>query len=294
MRPVNKAYYAGFTVLIVLLLGFAWVYRQSIMSQLNTQIRGQFTVAERLDQFGTSATQRLQVYFQQANLDFPPPKIALLAFKDSKQLQLYAPNKQGAWQWVHTYPIQAASGGLGPKLREGDKQVPEGLYQVELLNPNSLFHVSLRLNYPNAFDKQMAALDGREQLGGDIMIHGKAKSIGCLAMGDPAAEEYPQGTGLVFQRAGRGEPSRKTDKNRFHAIAFQVEQAFPKDGGEVQAGLANGQNRQGGLGMNLGFQNGVPGKRRDGRRNFQRNVRLMKQALRDFGMTRWNKERDGF
>ena len=189
MRPVNKAYYAGFTVLIVLLLGFAWVYRQSIMSQLNTQIRGQFTVAERLDQFGTSAAQRLHAYFQQANLDFPPPKIALLAFKDSKQLQLYAPNKQGAWQWVHTYPIQAASGGLGPKLREGDKQVPEGLYQVELLNPNSLFHVSLRLNYPNAFDKQMAALDGREQLGGDIMIHGKAKSIGCLAMGDPAAEE---------------------------------------------------------------------------------------------------------
>lgn len=78
---------------------------------------------------------------------------------------------------------------LGPKLRAGDLQVPEGLYRVELLNPNSRFHLSLRLDYPNAFDRRRARADGRTRLGGDIMIHGNAVSIGCLAMGDPAAED---------------------------------------------------------------------------------------------------------
>ncbi|HSA60443.1 MAG TPA: L,D-transpeptidase family protein, partial [bacterium] len=77
----------------------------------------------------------------------------------------------------------------GPKLREGDGQVPEGVYGVNALNPNSLFHLSIRLNYPNADDRARAREDGRANLGGDIMIHGSAVSIGCLAVGDEAAEE---------------------------------------------------------------------------------------------------------
>jgi murein L,D-transpeptidase YafK len=91
--------------------------------------------------------------------------------------------------FIRGYPILAASGTAGPKLREGDNQVPEGIYQIESLNPNSAYHVSLRLNYPNAFDREQARNDGRTQLGGDIMIHGKAVSIGCVAIGDPAAED---------------------------------------------------------------------------------------------------------
>ena len=83
----------------------------------------------------------------------------------------------------------AASGSAGPKLRQGDKQVPEGVYRIVYLNPQSAYHVSLRVGYPNAFDRQMARKDGRKHLGGDIMIHGKNSSAGCLAMGDPAAEE---------------------------------------------------------------------------------------------------------
>ena len=61
---------------------------------------------------------------------------------------------------------------------------------MTLLNPNSRFHVSLRLGYPNDFDREMALSDGRTDLGGDIMIHGGARSVGCLAMGDDAAEEF--------------------------------------------------------------------------------------------------------
>jgi hypothetical protein len=91
------------------------------------------------------------------------------------------------WRFIRSYAILGASGHLGPKLRQGDRQVPEGVYRVTLLNPNSVAHVSLRLDYPNAFDRERAALDGRDNLGGDIMIHGRTNSIGCLAIGDEAA-----------------------------------------------------------------------------------------------------------
>lgn len=161
----------------------------TLMDDAKLKITNKYTVAQRLEQFGTPASQRLAPHFQQAGVAFPPTAITLLAFKDTKQLELYARDAQSAWQRVRVYPIQAASGVLGPKLREGDKQVPEGIYAIEALNPNSLFHVSLRLNYPNAFDREWGLAEGRDNLGSDIMIHGKDKSIGCLAMGDVVAEE---------------------------------------------------------------------------------------------------------
>ena len=82
-----------------------------------------------------------------------------------------------------------ASGTAGPKLREGDCQVPEGVYTIDELNPNSRFHLSLRVGYPNVFDRARAKEDGRSGLGGDIMIHGGSSSEGCLAIGDKAVEE---------------------------------------------------------------------------------------------------------
>ena len=74
-------------------------------------------------------------------------------------------------------------------MQEGDGQVPEGIYPIESLNPNSRFHAALRVGYPNAFDRSQAERDGRTKLGGDIMIHGSSVSAGCLAMGDEAAED---------------------------------------------------------------------------------------------------------
>ena len=98
--------------------------------------------------------------------------------------------RQRCQGFVLADPILAASGVSGPK-REGDKQVPEGFYRIELLNPNSRYHLSLRVNYPNADDLERARQDGRalSTLGGDIMIHGGSASIGCLALGDPAVGE---------------------------------------------------------------------------------------------------------
>ena len=134
--------------------------------------------------------ERLRARFVAAGLRFPAQQLAYVSFKDARRLEVYGRMSSDApWAFVTEYRILAASGDLGPKLREGDRQVPEGVYLAELLNPNSKFHLSIRLNYPNAFDRQIAQTEGRTQLGGDIMIHGGAASIGCLAIGDEGAED---------------------------------------------------------------------------------------------------------
>ena len=135
------------------------------------------------------ARARLAPYFTKAGVVYPPTALTLVGLKKERQLQVYAAGRDGRMRFVRAYPIHAASGQAGPKLREGDGHVPEGLYPIESLNPNSQFHLSLRIGYPNAFDRAQAEHEGRTDLGGDIMIHGGAASVGCLAMGDEAAED---------------------------------------------------------------------------------------------------------
>jgi murein L,D-transpeptidase YafK len=147
------------------------------------------TVAERLNQFGEKARGRWKPYFAKAQTTYPPAGVKLVALKTERVLQVYAVEKSGRSHWIRSYPILAASGVPGPKLQEGDGQVPEGVYPVESLNPNSRFHVALRVGYPNAFDRSQAERDGRTKPGGDIMIHGSSVSVGCLAMGDETAED---------------------------------------------------------------------------------------------------------
>jgi len=152
-------------------------------------VPGSYSLSERLAEISPTASQRLAARFTSAKVPWPPTEIGLVAIKDEKVLELHARTNGGSWQFVHSYTVLAASGSAGPKLRQGDKQVPEGVYAISFLNPNSRYHVSLRVNYPNEFDQRMAAKDGRKVLGGDIMIHGKNVSVGCLAVGDPASEE---------------------------------------------------------------------------------------------------------
>ncbi len=149
----------------------------------------QKTIADRLAEHGAAARARLAPSFAAAGVSYPPRGVVLIGLKEERLLELHAAGPDGVFHFVRDYPVRAASGAAGPKLRRGDHQVPEGIYQVEALNPNSRFHLSLRLDYPNAFDRARAAEDGRSDLGGDIMIHGEAASKGCLAMGNPAAEE---------------------------------------------------------------------------------------------------------
>lgn len=147
------------------------------------------TIEERVKQYGPAARARLEPHFKKATLAYPPARLVLVGIKDERRLELHAAGTDGKLRFVRDYRVLGASGELGPKLREGDRQVPEGIYPIESLNPNSRFHLSLRVGYPNAFDRAKGQLDGRDRLGGDIMIHGSNVSIGCLAMGDEAAED---------------------------------------------------------------------------------------------------------
>jgi len=147
------------------------------------------TVASRVKQFRGVVEQRCVPLFEKANAAWPPKGLCFVGLKEERELQVFATDREERLVFVHSYPILGASGRSGPKLREGDMQVPEGIYGIELLNPNSLFHLSLRINYPNADDIRRAAAEGRTEPGSDIMIHGGSGSIGCLAMGDEAAED---------------------------------------------------------------------------------------------------------
>jgi hypothetical protein len=149
------------------------------------------TIEARVAQYGPAARVRLLPYFAAAGVPYPPARFLLLGLKYERELQLYAAGARQELTFIRSFPVLAASGGLGPKLREGDRQVPEGVYRIEYLNPNSISHLSLALSYPNPFDRVHADEEGRAPatLGGDIMIHGGAGSIGCLAVGDQAAED---------------------------------------------------------------------------------------------------------
>jgi hypothetical protein len=175
-----------------MLVALAYVFRPyvwAVISPVAMKFTKAKTVAQRLDQFGENARGRWKPYFDRAQTAYPPAGVKLVALKSDSTLQIYAVDKSGRNHWIRSYPILAASGTPGPKLREGDEQVPEGIYPIESLNPNSRFHVALRVGYPNAFDRSQAAKEGRTRLGGDIMIHGSSVSVGCLAMGDEAAED---------------------------------------------------------------------------------------------------------
>ena len=149
---------------------------------------GQRTVEDIMQIYGPYATDKLKPYFSKANVSYPPREVAFIALKQEKRLELWA-RDSGEFQFIRNYDIQAASGVSGPKLRQGDKQVPEGIYRIAGLNPNSHYHLSMKISYPNEFDLFHAWQEGRINPGSDIFIHGRAQSVGCLAMGDETIEE---------------------------------------------------------------------------------------------------------
>lgn len=112
--------------------------------------------------------------------------VFLRILKEERELECWIrqPGK-ATFQHFRTYRIAAMSGALGPKLREGDRQAPEGFYYVppSRMNPNSRFHLSFNLGYPNAYDR------AHGRTGSALMVHGNRVSIGCFAMTDAKIEE---------------------------------------------------------------------------------------------------------
>ena len=165
-----------------------WMVNSFVTNKTLPEPPKQYTAEEQVITYGEAARLRLIPKFQAAGVSYPPQRLTMVVIKSTNELLLYAASANSPFHYVCVYPVLAASGVLGPKLREGDRQVPEGLYNL-YLEPNTPYHLALRLNYPNPADWERAKADGREQPGSDILIHGNQCSIGCMAMGDPASED---------------------------------------------------------------------------------------------------------
>jgi murein L,D-transpeptidase YafK len=113
--------------------------------------------------------------------------ILIFATKQEREFNVYIKKKsEKKYEFFKTYDFCYLSGILGPKRKEGDLQVPEGFYYVNGFNPNSQYHLSLKINYPNASDK---ILSDKKAPGGEIFIHGKCVSIGCVPLTDEKINE---------------------------------------------------------------------------------------------------------
>ena len=113
-------------------------------------------------------------------------QIKIQAFKAERILEVFLSTNNLDWTKVRAYPFCNFSGDLGPKYKEGDRQIPEGIYKIKVFNPKSKFYLSMGLDYPNARDLIIADPD---QPGSDIYIHGGCRTVGCIPITDEKIEE---------------------------------------------------------------------------------------------------------
>ena len=128
------------------------------------------------------------------NMDLQSPILVRL-FKQEAELEVWKQARDGQFALLKTYPICRWSGDLGPKVREGDRQAPEGFYSINpsQMNPQSAYYLSFNTGYPNAFDKALG------RTGSQLMVHGDCSSRGCYAMTDEQiAEIYSLGRESFF------------------------------------------------------------------------------------------------
>ncbi len=106
--------------------------------------------------------------------------IMLRIFKEEGALEVWKANSANRFEMLRQYKICAWSGKLGPKLKEGDRQAPEGFYPLSpgQMNPNSSYYLAINTGYPNRYDQA----NGRH--GSNLMIHGACSSSGCYSMTD--------------------------------------------------------------------------------------------------------------
>ena len=120
-------------------------------------------------------------------INWPIQAIYIRSFKFDRVMEIWVKGEfSNAFSLFKNYKVCAQSGTAGPKRMEGDYQVPEGIYYINEFNPNSNYHLSLGLNYPNASDR---ILSDPLRPGSEIYIHGSCVSVGCIAIDDPNIEE---------------------------------------------------------------------------------------------------------
>jgi murein L,D-transpeptidase YafK len=161
----------------------------------------------------TPLSPKMLAAIEQKNMDKGSPILVRL-FKEEAELEVWKQDRTGHYALLKTYPICRWSGELGPKLREGDRQAPEGFYSITpgQMNPKSQYYLAFNMGYPNAYDRAWG------RTGAELMIHGDCSSRGCYAMTDEQiAEIYALGREAFFggQRAFQVQayPFRMTPEN---------------------------------------------------------------------------------
>ncbi len=129
-------------------------------------------------------SERMIAEIERRNMEKESP-ILVRIFKQEAELEVWKEDKSGGFALLKTYPICRWSGELGPKVKEGDRQAPEGFYTITpgLMNPNSNYYLAINMGFPNAYDRA----NGRT--GAFLMIHGDCSSRGCYAMTDEQISE---------------------------------------------------------------------------------------------------------
>lgn len=137
---------------------------------------------------------KLVAAMSEKDMDLQSP-ILIRLFKQEAELEVWKQTRNGQFALLKTYPICRWSGDLGPKVREGDRQAPEGFYSINpsQMNPQSAYYLSFNTGFPNAFDKALG------RTGSQLMVHGDCSSRGCYAMTDEQiAEIYSLGRESFF------------------------------------------------------------------------------------------------
>ena len=182
----------------------------SILKDLNTTEVNESTTMSLEEIMRLSQEVAMQEYLEKSKYVYTPlverlkavdakkgDPIYIRIFKSEAMLEVWIKVDE---KYVHLkdYPVCAYSGRLGPKLKEGDRQAPEGFYRVykKQLNPHSRFHLAFNLGYPNAYDR------AHHRTGSYLMVHGNCRSIGCYAMTDQKIEEI---YGLVEAALNHGQ-----------------------------------------------------------------------------------------
>lgn len=173
-RLIRMKYFAVYLILI----GSMSQAQSFKSSQLNhSRVKGAF------DEKGESIARLLE----QKGVKQNSFQLFIQAFKKEQELEVWVkPTGASTFEHLITYPFCSTSGTLGPKRREGDLQIPEGIYFIQHFNPLSNFHLSLGINYPNASDKK---LSDSKHPGGAIYIHGNCVTIGCIPITDDKIKE---------------------------------------------------------------------------------------------------------
>ena len=157
-----------------------------LLSQL---VMAQTGLSKKEQQAFNKREKQLKNQFAEAKLAWPAKQMYIRSFKHEGQLEIWlrhAPTEP--FVLFKSYQVCALSGKLGPKRKEGDLQVPEGLYYINEFNPNSDYHFSLGINYPNQSDLFFA---DQQAPGGEIYIHGKCATVGCIPiLNNPIEELY--------------------------------------------------------------------------------------------------------